>query len=135
MPATVSQVAEGLRVRLATITGLRTFSYQPEQVNPPVAFPVLESIDYHKAFGGGDVRMQFTIIVIVGRYVDRVAHANLDGFLSFSGATSLRAAIEGDRTLGGVAQTLVMDSSLSISALAVAEAEYLQVSFSVLVHA
>jgi hypothetical protein len=135
MPATVSQVAEGLRVRLATVTGLRTFSYQPEQVNPPVAFPVLESIDYHKAFGGGDVRMQFTIIVIVGRYVDRVAHANLDGFLSFSGATSLRAAIEGDRTLGGVAQTLVMDSSLSISALAVAEAEYLQVSFSVLVHA
>lgn len=135
MPATVSQVADGLKARLATISGLRTFSFQPEQVNPPVAFPVLESIDYHKAFGGGDVRMQFTIIVIVGRYVDRVAHANLDGFLSFDGATSLRAAIEGDRTLGGVAQTLVMDSSLSIGALAVAEAEFLQVSFSVLVHA
>lgn len=135
MPATVSQVANGLKARLATISGLRTFSFQPEQVNPPVAFPVLESIDYHKAFGGGDVRMSFTIIVIVGRYVDRVAHANLDGFLSFDGATSLRAAIEGDRTLGGVAQTLVMDSSLSIGALAVAEAEFLQVSFSVLVHA
>lgn len=135
MPATVSQVADGLKARLATISGLRTFSFQPEQVNPPVAFPVLESIDYHKAFGGGDVRMSFTIIVIVGRYVDRVAHANLDGFLSFDGATSLRAAIEGDRTLGGVAQTLVMDSSLSIGALAVAEAEFLQVSFSVLVHA
>lgn len=135
MPATVSQVADGLKARLATISGLRTFSFQPEQVNPPVAFPVLESIDYHKAFGGGDVRMQFTIIVIVGRYLDRVAHANLDGFLSFDGATSLRAAIEGDRTLGGVAQTLVLDSSLSIGSLAVAEAEFLQVSFSVLVHA
>lgn len=135
MPATVSQVADGLKARLATVTGLRTFSYQPEQVNPPVAFPVLESIDYHKAFGGGNVQMRFTIIVIVGRYLDRVAHANLDGFLSFDGATSLRAAIEGDRTLGGVAQTLVMDSSLSIGALPVAEAEFLQVSFSVLVHA
>lgn len=135
MPATVSQVANGLKVRLATVTGLRTFSYQPEQVNPPVAFPVLESIDYHKAFAGGNVQMRFTIIVIVGRYLDRVAHANLDGFLSYDGATSLRAAIEGDRTLGGVAQTLVMDSSLSIGALAVAEAEFLQVSFSVLVHA
>jgi len=96
---------------------------------------VLDSIDYHKAFGGGNVQMRFTIIVIVGRYLDRVAHANLDGFLSFDGATSLRAAIEGDRTLGGVAQTLVMDSSLSIGALPVAEAEFLQVSFSVLVHA
>lgn len=135
MPATVSQVADGLKARLATVTGLRTFSYQPEQVNPPVAFPVLESIDYHKAFGGGNVQMRFTIIVIVGRYLDRVAHANLDGFLSYDGATSLRAAIEGDSTLGGVAQTLVMDSSLSIGALPVAEAEFLQVSFSVLVHA
>jgi hypothetical protein len=135
MPATVSQVAEGLKARLATVTGLRTFSYQPEQVNPPVAFPVLDSIDYHRAFGGGDVQMRFTIIVIVGRYLDRVAHTNLDGFLSFSGATSLRAAIEGDKTLGGVAETLVMDSSLSIGSLAIAEAEYLQVSFSVLVHA
>lgn len=135
MPATVSQVADGLKARLATVTGLRTFAYQPEQVNPPVAFPVLDSIDYHRAFGGGDVQMRFTIIVIVGRYLDRVAHTNLDGFLSFSGATSLRAAIEGDRTLGGVASTLVMDSSLSIGSLAIAEAEYLQVSFSVLVHA
>ena len=135
MPATVSQVADGLKARLATVSGLRTFAYQPEQVNPPVAFPVLDSIDYHRAFGGGDVQMRFTIIVIVGRYLDRVAHTNLDGFLSFSGATSLRAAIEGDRTLGGVASTLVMDSSLSIGSLAIAEAEYLQVSFSVLVHA
>ena len=135
MPATVSQVTDGLKARLATVTGLRTFAYQPEQVNPPVAFPVLDSIDYHRAFGGGDVQMRFTIIVIVGRYLDRVAHTNLDGFLSFSGATSLRAAIEGDKTLGGVANTLVMDSSLSIGSLAIAEAEFLQVSFSVLVHA
>lgn len=135
MPATVSQVAEGLRARLATVTGLRTFSYQPEQINPPVAFPVLDSVEYHGAMSGGDVRMRYMIFVIVGRYLDRVAHSNLDGYLSYSGATSLRAAIEGDRTLGGVAQTLVMDSGLSISALTVAEAEFLQVSFSVLVHA
>lgn len=135
MPATVSQVADGIKSRLGTITGLRTFSYQPEQLNPPVAFPVLDSVEYHGAFGGGDVRMRFAIFVIVGRYLDRVAHSNLDGYLSYSGATSLRAAIEGDRTLGGVAQTLVLDSGLSISSLSVAEADFLQVSFSVLVHA
>lgn len=135
MPATVSQVANGLKDRLATVTGLRTFSYQPEQVNPPVAFPVLESVEYHGAMRGGNVRMRWTVIVVVGRYLDRVAHANLDGYLSYDGATSLRAAVEGDRTLGGVAQTLILDSSMSIGSLAIAEAEYLQVSFSVLVHA
>jgi hypothetical protein len=135
MPATVSQVAEGIKTRLATVSGLRTFSYQPEQVNPPVAFPVVESVEFHGAFGGGDVRMRFGVFVIVGRYLDRVAHANLDGFLSYSGETSLRAAIEGDRTLGGVANTLVLENGLSVSALSVAEAEFLQVSFSLLVHA
>lgn len=135
MPATVSQVAEGLRAQLATINGLRTFAYQPEQVNPPVAFPVLDSIEYHHAFGGGDVQMRFMVFVIVGRYLDRVAHANLDGYLSYSGPTSLRAAIESDSSLNGVVQSLVMDSGLSISALTVAEAEYLQIQFSVLVHA
>lgn len=135
MPATVSQVANGIKVRLATVSGLRTFSYQPEQLNPPVAFPVIESVEYHRAFGGGDVRMRFMVFVIVGRYLDRVAHTNLDGFLSYSGATSLRAAMEGDTTLGGVAETLVMDSGMSVGSLSVAEAEFLQVSFSVLVHA
>lgn len=135
MPATVSQVSEGIRVRLATITGLRTFAYQPEQLNPPSAFPVLDSVEYHGAFQGGNVRMRFTVIVIVGRYLDRVAHSNLDGYLSYSGATSLRAAIEADKTLGGVAQTLVMESGMSISSLSVAEAEFLQVSFNLLVHA
>lgn len=135
MPATVSQVAEGIKTRLATVTGLRTFSYQPEQVNPPVAFPVLESIEYHGAMAGGNVRMRFNVMVIVGRYLDRVAHSNLDGYLSYDGATSLRAAIETDRTLGGVCQTLIMDSGLSVGTLVVAEAEFLSVSFSLLVHA
>jgi len=135
MPATVSQVADGIKVRLATVSGLRTFSYQPEQLNPPVAFPVLESVEYHRAFGGGDVQMRWQVFVIVGRYLDRVAHSNLDGFLSFSGATSLRAAIEGDRTLGGVVNTLVLDSGMSVGSLTVAEADFLQIQCSLLVHA
>lgn len=135
MPATVSQVADGLKVRLATVSGLRTFSYQPEQLNPPVAFPVLESVEYHRAFAGGNVQMRWQVFVIVGRYLDRVAHSNLDGYLSYDGATSLRAAIEGDKTLGGVAQTLILDSGMSIGSLSVAEADFLQVQFSVLVHA
>lgn len=135
MPATVSQVAVGLKARLATIAGLRTFDYQPEQLNPPVGFPILDSVEYHGAMGGGDVTMRFNIYVVVGRYLDRVAHSQLDGYLSFDGALSLRAALEGDRTLGGVAQTLIVDSATSISSLTVAEAEFLQVVCSLVVHA
>ena len=134
MAATVSQVATGLATRLATIAGLRASAFQPEQLNPPFAFPTLNRIEYHKAFGGGDVVMDWTVNVVVGRYVDRNAFATLDGFLSYSGATSIRAAIEGDKTLGGVCQTLVLPSGANITSLSSADAEFLQIQFQVTVH-
>jgi hypothetical protein len=134
MPATVTQVATGLATNLATITGLRTSAYQPEQLNTPLAFPTLNTVTYHKAMGGGDVTMDWTITVLVGRYTDRTAFATLDGYLSYSGATSVRAAIESDRTLGGVCQTLVVSSAADISSVNAADAEFLQIQFTVQVH-
>lgn len=135
MPASVSQVLTGLATRLGTISGLRTSTYMPDQLNPPVGFPVVESVEYHKAFGGGDVVMRCSVFVIVGRYLDRTAHTALDGYLSYDGATSIRAAIEGDRTLGGVARTLIVESGMNITAVSVAESEFLQVQCTVVVHA
>jgi len=134
MPATVSQVADGLKTRLATITGLRTFNYQPEQLSPPVAYPVLNSVTYHRAFGGGDVEMFWSVFVIVGRYTDSRAFNDVDDYISYSGAKSLRAAIEGDPTLGGVCQTLVVSSSISIQPQTQADAEFLSVRIDLTVH-
>ena len=135
MPATVSQVAAGLAARMATISGLRTFTYQPEQLNPPFAYPQRNSVTYHRAVGGGDVVMDWSVFVIAGRWTDRTAHALLDEFLSFSGTKSIRAAIEGDTTLGGVCQTLIVRSGLDISSLEAAGAEFLQIQLQVEVHA
>jgi hypothetical protein len=134
MPATVSQVATGLKNRLATISGLRTFNYQPEQLNPPVAYPVLNSITYHRAFGGGNVEMFWSVFVVVGRYTDSRAFELCDDFLAYSGAKSLRAAIEGDVTLGGVCQSLVVSSSISIQPQTQADAEFLTVRVDLTVH-
>jgi hypothetical protein len=135
MPATVSEVATGLKTALSAITGLRTFSYQPEQLNPPMAFPVLNQVNYHGAMGGGLVTMDWTIQVVVGRYVDRVAHTTLDGYLSFSGATSIRAALELDKTLGGKVQNLILSSSANISSLEQDDADFLQISSTLTVYA
>ncbi len=135
MPATVSQVAEALRTRLATITGVRAYAYQPEQMNPPYAFPELTQVDYHRAFQGGDVIMSWNIRVVVGRWVDRTAFKLLDDFLSYDGAKSIRACLEADTTLGGVCQTLVLTSGADISSLSEADAEFLEISMSLTVHA
>ena len=135
MPATVSQVATGLAARLGTITGLRTYTYQPEQLNPPIAYPVLNSVDYHRAFGGGDVVMNWTISVIVGRYLDRTAHALLDDFLSYSGSKSIRAALEASATLGGVVQAVLVSSAADVTSITEADAQFLQIQYQLTVHA
>ena len=134
MPATVSQVMTGVKNRLATITGLRVFDFQPDNINPPSAFPQLDSIEYHGAFGGGDVRFNITVMTIVGRVSDRTAQTSLDTYLSYSGASSIRAVLEGEPTLGGVAQTLVVSRSANIRTLSIGEAEYLAIEITLLVH-
>ena len=134
MPATISQMCSGLATNLATVSGLRTSSYQPEQINPPCAFPVLNTVTYHAAFGGGDFVADFNVYVIVGRWTDRTAQSLLDEMLSYSGSKSIRAALESDLTLGGTAQTLVVSSAASISSVNAADAEFLQIQFTVQVH-
>ena len=133
----VDAIANGLKVRLATISGLRAYSYQPEQLNPPFGFPVLNSVTYHRTMGMGNATTQYdwTVFVVTGRWVDRVAHKRLDDFLSPTGASSIRAALEGDLTLGGAAADLIVSSSANISALEQDDAEYMQVSFSLTIYA
>jgi hypothetical protein len=132
--ASISDIRTGLATRLATISGLRTFPYQPEQENPPFGYPQINSINYHRAFDGGDVVMDWTVFVIVGRYLDRTAHASLDDYLSYSGAKSVRAAIEGDPTLGGVCSTLIVRSGADITSLDANGAQFLVIQMQVEVH-
>ena len=135
MPATIGDIATGLSEALATVSGLRTYTYQPEQLSPPVAYPELTGVTYHRAFQGGDVVSNWNIGIVVGRYTDRTAHAVLDKYLSYSGAESIRAAIEADTTLGGRVQTLILSQGARITALSVADAEYLQIEFTCEIHA
>ena len=132
----VDAIANGLKTRLATISGVRAYSYQPEQLNPPFGFPVLNSVTYHRTMGMGSATTEYswTVYVVTGRWVDRVAHKRLDDFLSPTGASSIRVALEGDLTLGGACADLIVSSSANISALEQDDAEYLQVSFSVTVY-
>lgn len=134
MPATISQVANGLKTALDTISGLRCYSYQPEQLNPPQAFPVLDRVNYHRAFQGGDMVTEWTVIAIVGRYTDRTAFTALDDYLSYSGTKSIRAALENDKTLGGICQTLIVQSSADVTSLSAGDAEFLEIRFQLEVH-
>ena len=132
---TVSQIKTGLAANLATVSGLRAYAYQPDNVNTPFAWPLLDSIQYNGAMGGGLITHKFTISVVVGRSAERTAQTLLDGYLSYKGVTSIRAAIESDRTLGGVVQDLIVESANNISTLEANDATYLAIDFVVTVYA
>lgn len=137
MAATVSEIMTGIKGRLATVSGLRTSDYLPDNVNPPVAITALDSIEYHQAARGGAAVHELTVTVIVGAASERAAQGRLDGYLSYSGDTSIRAAIEADKSLGGVAQTCIVNSAGGISAIEIGSANtrYLIATWTVTVYA
>jgi hypothetical protein len=101
-----SQVRDGLKTRLETITGLRAYDLIPDTVTPPAA--VVGQLDFTFDIDNarGLDQAQVDVLVIVQRFSERSGQNLLDLYLAGSGASSIKAAIEGDRTLGGVVNTL-----------------------------
>lgn len=101
-----SQVRDGLKTRLLTISGLRAYDLIPDTVTPPAA--VVGQLDFTFDIDNarGLDQAQVDVLVIVQRFSERSGQDLLDSYLSGSGATSIKAAIEGDRTLGGAVNTL-----------------------------
>jgi len=135
MAATVSAAAAGLKTQLATISGLRVYDYVPDTVAVPMATVMIDTVTYHNAFAGGDPIYSFTDMVLVARTSERTAQSKLDAYVSWDGSASIRAAIEADKTLGGVVQTLIVEDTSNIQVVQVNDVTYLGVDFSVVVHA
>jgi hypothetical protein len=134
--ADVSALRAGIATNLATVSGLRTAATVPDQINPPVAVVMPTSITYDTAFArtGGD-EYEFSVMVIVGRVDERMAQNKLDAYCSGSGAQSIKAAIQSNRTLGGQAFDCRVTSLRSYNQISVADVTYLAAEFVVQVYA
>ena len=135
MAGTASSIQTALGVRLATVSGLRVADHLPEQVNPPMAVIQIQSVTYHRAMAGGLSEWQFVISCVAGRMGDRPAQITLDGWMSYAGGQSIRAAIEADKTLGGNSSTLKVGDMVAVRPLSIGDAAYLTCEFNVTVHA
>jgi hypothetical protein len=133
--ASLSALRAGIATRLATITGLRNAATVPDNPNPPIAVVLPNSIDYHTAFAKGMQTYSFTVILIVGRVDERTAQNKLDGFVSSTGASSVKLAIEGDKTLGGAAFDVIVTEMRNYGQLSIGEVVYLSAEFTVLCYA
>lgn len=134
--ASITDLRNGIANNLATISGLRTSATIPDQINPPIAVVVPQSINYDTAFArtGGD-QHEFIVTVIVGRVDERSAQNRLDAYCSGTGASSIKTAIECDKTLGGKAFSLRVESLRNYTQVSLADATYLAAEFVVQVYA
>lgn len=134
--ASISDLRTGIATNLATISGLRTSATIPDSINPPIAVVMPNTITYDTAFArsGGD-EYEFLVMVIVGRVDERTAQNRLDGYCSGTGASSVKAAIESDKTLGGKAFSLRVTSLRNYNQVTVGDVTYLSGEFVVQVFA
>lgn len=133
--ASISSIRSGLATRLGTISGLRTSATMPDNPNPPIAVVMPSSVSYDDTFRKGMQTYVFNVLVIVGRVDERTAQNNLDAYVSSTGNSSIKLAIEGDKTLGGVVFDTRVNEMRNYGQLPVGEVTYLTAEFTVLCYA
>jgi hypothetical protein len=133
--ASITDLRTGIATNLATISGLRTGSTIPDNVNPPFAIIAPASVDYHKAFHNGMSTYNFTVTLVVGRVSERTAQNNLDAYCSPTGSSSIRGAVESDRTLSGYAFDCIVSGMRNYGSISLGDNTYLAAEFDLVVQA
>lgn len=133
--ASVSELRDGLKANLATITGLRTADTVPDNPQPPQAIVLPQNITYDNAFNRGMNTYTFAVLVIVNRVSERTAQNSLDTYVSSTGSKSIKLAIESDKTLGGKAFDVRVSDVRNYGDVTIGEINYLSAEFVVLCYA
>jgi hypothetical protein len=131
-------IRDGLKTRLETISALAVvYDTVPDRVIVPSAViaPGSPVADYHES--GSDsaplTRFNFSVVVLVQHWEPNAAQDVVDAMIS--GSASVFTAIEGDKTLGGVASTCQVTRCLDYGRIPVADSEYSGARFQVEVFA
>lgn len=95
----------------------------------------ITSVGFDGAFQQGMTTYNFLVSVIVGRVAEREAQRRLDAYASTSGASSIKNAIESDKTLGGNAFDVRVTDMTNVGAVLLGEATYIAADFAVTVYA
>lgn len=126
--ASIAAIRDGIKTRLATISGLYTHDTIPDDIYPPAAIVGAPTrISYDDAFRTAKTRFDFPVRVLAGRAIERESQDRLDGYLSADGVSSVRAAIDGDPTLGGVVDYCRVSQGRDYGAYQVAGVDYIGV--------
>lgn len=104
----IEAIQQGLANAAGTIAGLRAYPKLPDSINPPTFAVVEFELDYHGTFSPARGLTQLAFTCGVYNTDSDAGRKQLLPFLAETGASSIPAALEADKTLGGVARTLVV---------------------------
>lgn len=99
----VNNVSAGIVTRAKTISGLNGLPFAPDNGEVPLFWVGLADITYDLAMSNGHDEMVFDCLLAVTAADDEAAHTAVRQYLAGSGSNSIRAAMRGDKTLGGAA--------------------------------
>lgn len=111
MALDIAAQRDGIKTRLATISGLIVHDTGVDSITPPAAVILPDAdfpVDFHQSFGSGLTQVPWQIVLLVGRDTVQASQDLLDSYLgSGTGQTkSIFDALNADQTLGGVAEHL-----------------------------
>jgi hypothetical protein len=133
--ASLSDLREGIAENLSTIVGLRVSSFVPDNPNAPMAVVSPQNIEYHKSFANGFNTYNFVVAVFVARVSERTAQNSLDAYCASTGSSSIKSAIESDRTLAGRCFDLVVSDMSNYGSVIIGDNTYLTAEFTCAVQA
>jgi len=133
--ALLSELRTGIATNLATITGLRTASTMPDNPSPPIAIVIPSTISFDDTFQRGMQTYAFNVLIVVGRADERTAQNKLDAYCASTGTSSIKLAIEKDKSLGGKAFDVRVSEMRNYGSILIGEVTYLSAEFTVLCYA
>ena len=131
--ATFSSIRDGLKTRLATISGVTVYDTVPDFLDPPaIIIAPFNTLNFDTTMARGADTYEIPVILYIQRVDAASAQDSLDAFLASSGGSSVKAAIEGDLTLGGAAMSARVVSATDYGEYEVSQGtSYLGVTFNI----
>ncbi len=109
----IGPIRDALKTNLQTIINMRAYDVIPDVVVPPCS--VVGQLDFTFDVDNqrGLDQASVDVFVLVQRFSERSGQDKLDTLLAGTGPKSIKTALESDRTLGGLVDTLRVVSAES----------------------
>lgn len=131
--ASFSALRDGLAARLDTIPGVQAYARPPGSINAPAAIIIPSSnfLNFDATMARGSDEFAFTVRLLVPMTVGEIAQDALDAYLEGAGEYSVKTAIEGGGTMGGICSFAVVTGAQGYGSYEYGGIDYLGCEFTV----